>query len=642
MKKPYLTLLLSALMGCAASVVRAEHANAHVTEQDYLSEMPVVLSVTHMAQPLDEVPGALTIIDREMIRRSGAREVADLLRLVPGFLMTRTQGGLVVGYHAGLDTYGSRMQVYVDGRSVYSSLYLGGTQHGLRGLVLEDIERIEVLRGSNSASFGANAFLGVVNVVTRHTLDTRGAMISVTRGDGRIDDNVARIGWGDQTASFRITASRRQDSGLYNADDDGNLSRLGLRADLQVTPRDKVLIELGTGDISHIIGRNTVTNPNRPTQVDDVYVNSAWERNLDDGSAIKTRFTHDVERRRESYLYPVAPGPGIVSTNGRVERTEVGAQYLTSLNDSLRGVAGVEYRREAAESFQLFFTTATVAAQQWRLFGNLEWRISQNWLLQVGGMKESHSIVGDSFSPRLAAHYHVLPDHTLRVVSTKAFRAPVLVDLRGDIRIFNSNTGALASHSYLARDGLRYEHVRSDELGYFGRVRELGLTLDVRAFMEKVNDRIVWTGTPQYATNVRGPLIRGYEYSLTWEPRNGTKILFNDVRIGRIPGGITGENQESPVNTSSLSWFQNLPGGFEGTLISSFVSPMQWNDGSKIGIARRLDVRLGKPFKFGATKGEIAATTQSINGGHFIHKTELAPGPWKQDRRAFLTLRLDF
>ncbi len=159
-------------LALASLPVAAEHAEQRVSELDYFQELPVVLSVSRLAQPLNEVPGAVTVLDRELIRRSGARDVAEVLRLVPGFLLTYRNGATPQAvYHSGMDTYGARMQVYVDGRSVYSSFLLGDTKTGLRGLIIEEIERIEVLRGSNSASYGANAFLGVVNIVTRNAAD---------------------------------------------------------------------------------------------------------------------------------------------------------------------------------------------------------------------------------------------------------------------------------------------------------------------------------------------------------------------------------------------------------------------------------------------------------------------------------------
>ena len=113
--------------------------------------MPIVLSVSRLPQRLDETPGAVTLLDRDMIRLSGARDVADLLRLVPGFQTSTSfeTGAPLASYHGGFDGYSARIQVLVDGRSVYSPFLFGSSAPGLQTVALEDIERIEVLRGSN-------------------------------------------------------------------------------------------------------------------------------------------------------------------------------------------------------------------------------------------------------------------------------------------------------------------------------------------------------------------------------------------------------------------------------------------------------------------------------------------------------------
>ncbi len=172
-------VFVPACLAFLALPAAADRTVEYVSEKDYFAELPVVLSVSRLAQPLNETPGAVTVIDAETIRRSGAREVADVLRLVPGFLISRRNGGSsIAGYHAALDVYGARMQVYVDGRSVYSSYYLGDTHRGLAAVELADVQRIEVLRGSNSAALGSNAFLGVINIITYAAADTHGAAVS--------------------------------------------------------------------------------------------------------------------------------------------------------------------------------------------------------------------------------------------------------------------------------------------------------------------------------------------------------------------------------------------------------------------------------------------------------------------------------
>ena len=96
------------------------NADTGVSEKDFLSEMPVVLSASRLNQPIDEAPSAMTVIDREMIRASGYRNIADIFRLVPGFYVSYFNGHQpVVSYHGMSDQYSRRMQVLIDGRSVY-------------------------------------------------------------------------------------------------------------------------------------------------------------------------------------------------------------------------------------------------------------------------------------------------------------------------------------------------------------------------------------------------------------------------------------------------------------------------------------------------------------------------------------------
>ncbi|HEX5698552.1 MAG TPA: Plug domain-containing protein, partial [Rhodoferax sp.] len=131
--------------------------HAGVSEDDFLQDMPIVLSVSRMPQRLDETPGAVTILDRDFIRSSGARDLPDLLRLVPGFQssMSFEADAPQASYHGVFGNYSGRIQVLLDGRSVYSSYFAGSVAPGLMSVALEDIERIEVLRGANSVAYGA-------------------------------------------------------------------------------------------------------------------------------------------------------------------------------------------------------------------------------------------------------------------------------------------------------------------------------------------------------------------------------------------------------------------------------------------------------------------------------------------------------
>ena len=199
-------------------------ANGQSAEEDiFFSDLPVVASVTRLPQPLSEAPGAVTVIDRDMIRAPGARNFADLLRLVPGFQVTPpNQEGAVVAYH-GLsnEEYTPRVQVLIDGRSQYSPLFKSGVNWNLLPVVLENIDRIEVMRGSNTVSYGSNAYLGVVNIITLDASQTQGWMISANHGNASIRDETLRWGGKAANADIRMTYRQLSDDGFRKMYDGG-------------------------------------------------------------------------------------------------------------------------------------------------------------------------------------------------------------------------------------------------------------------------------------------------------------------------------------------------------------------------------------------------------------------------------------
>jgi len=448
--------------GGSASAAPIELAASGTSEHDYFAEMPVVLSVSRLAQPLNETPGAVTVIDRDMIRRSGVRELADLMRLVPGFIVGGFNGASpMAAYHGAFNVYGTHLQVFVDGRSVYSTYYLGDTHHGLMTVALEDVERIEVLRGSNSAAYGANAFLGVVNIVTRSAHDTHGAEVSVTSGERGIADNYVRVGFGNDRASFRASLSRRADSGLDHVYDDKGVGQLHLRADLRPGHRDEVMVLAGAASKSW--GDGFAAEPGnapRTAKMDSAYGFAAWKHQFERWGDLSLSASWDEERFRDRWSYrdalaPVSlalPAPlgtlvvlpagayaaTTVDSSGSARRAGVEAQHTLRPTDSLRAVWGGAYRHELVESPPLYYLTDSISRQHWRWFGNVEWRAHEKLLFNLGGLWEKDSAVGSRWAPRLGANFHLTSNHTFRGAITKAHRAPSLYELKGDTRFFDS------------------------------------------------------------------------------------------------------------------------------------------------------------------------------------------------------------
>lgn len=180
------------------------------------SDMPTVLSATRLRQAIADAPASITVIDRPMIAQSGVRELPELLRLVPGMVVGYDSGWeAFVGYHGTSADMARRMQVLVDGRSIYQPSLAYVDWIGLP-LELEDIDRIEVIRGPNAASYGANSFLGIVNIITRHPADLPRLRAYSRVGGNGIRDNFVGANHVQGAFSAQLSVSQRRDDGYLH------------------------------------------------------------------------------------------------------------------------------------------------------------------------------------------------------------------------------------------------------------------------------------------------------------------------------------------------------------------------------------------------------------------------------------------
>ncbi|MCF5019917.1 TonB-dependent receptor plug domain-containing protein, partial [Pseudomonas lactis] len=190
--------------------------------------LPQVLTATRLKQSAAAVPGSMTVIDSELIKASGARDISELLRLVPGMMVGYTSGNQVsVNYHGTSASDARRMQVLIDGRSVYRA-GLATVDWSDIPVAMEDIERIEVFRGPNTVSYGANALMAVVNILTRSPANSHGSRVKVIRGERGINDFYASQGVGWETGDLRLSLSGQQDAG-FDSDAAGADRRDGRR-----------------------------------------------------------------------------------------------------------------------------------------------------------------------------------------------------------------------------------------------------------------------------------------------------------------------------------------------------------------------------------------------------------------------------
>ncbi|WP_371356760.1 TonB-dependent receptor plug domain-containing protein [Pseudomonas chlororaphis] len=182
--------------------------------------LPEILTATRLKQSPAAVPGSMTVLDSELINASGARDISELLRLVPGMMVGNINGNqAAVNYHGTNASEARRMQVLIDGSSVYRA-GLATVDWSDIPVAMEDIERIEVFRGPNTVSYGANALMAVINIITRSPANSHGTRVKVTRGQRGISDWYASQGTGWDSGDLRLSLSGQEDDG-FDSDRNG-------------------------------------------------------------------------------------------------------------------------------------------------------------------------------------------------------------------------------------------------------------------------------------------------------------------------------------------------------------------------------------------------------------------------------------
>jgi iron complex outermembrane recepter protein len=650
------------------------------TEEDlYFTDVPTVFSASRLAQPMSETPGFVTLIDREMIKASGAREIADLMRLVPGFQVTSRNFGTAarVTYHGlSTDDYSPRLQVLIDGRSQYSPLFRGGVNWDLIPVAIEDIERIEVVRGSNVAAYGTNAFMGVVNIITLDASQAQGTTIAAASGTRGIHDEYLRFGGKVNDATFRITYQQQADDGIVgsggqlNWPNGQNKRFFDFRSDIPLTIDDEIQIGFGKLEGKMQVGRidnpPDNTDPLRTLTASTEYAQVSWRRALGSGDELNVRLHSTEDRLVDRFTnnltntfngHTEGQPNDTLDYGGIAERRELELAHTVQANAATRIVWGAGTRTETVTSAYNFYA-GSASRNVNRAFSHLEWRPSSAWLINLGGSSDTDTDTGHHFSPRASVSYHLNEAHTLRAGITRSYRLPSLYEYSG--YQYYGATGVTPGQqtNFIADGKVQAEELLSREIGYFGEFKAWHASLDIRAFDERIPNliQIVKKSTtdpsPDYATNAIDVHITGVEYQVRWEPQESTRITFGQTvsqilaeqisfQTGYDAGEITKISQQTeasmPRTSSNLMLMQKLPQALQLSIMVAQQDDIRWtrNSNTLIGYTR-VDWRLAKPFKVGTKRGEVAYVVQCESGDH----KELIPDSTVGNRQ-WLTLRLD-
>lgn len=677
-----LARLFAALL--AACPLHAPAADlAELGEDAYLGAMPTVLTVSRMAQPVDEAPSAVTIIDEETLRASGVADLTDIFRLVPGMYVGHNAGYFhtvnpTVSQHGLADAYSRRMQVLVDGRSVYTPIY-GGVQWSDIPLAIEDIARIEVTRGPNAASHGANAFLGIINIITKHASETLGSSAVLTGGGDRKGVTLRHGGRHDDL-QYRITVGMKNDDGLRTRDDDKRIRMLSLRADYRLTPQDELEFQFGYNGGAReegLLEEDDLLFLPRTKKVSHRFEQVVWRRTLSPDSEFRLQAYHTREASDDflasanlnaALPMPILVEPYLLRDHDVVShRYDIEAQHSVAPTAHTRLVWGGSWRLDRTRAPLFLGRHDPASFRLGRLFGHLEWAPLPRLVVNAGAMVEDNSFTGTDVTPRASLNLKLAPGHALRASLSTATRTPTLLEEKFDAR----NTFAtlipgvtLLNQISLSAGGLDPERITSREIGYQGQLGRL--SLDGRLFHDRIRDLVGqyrWQGFahdpaltpyPPHTLSYRNSSdvdIHGFEAQAQLRLASRTRVIasYSHIRIDPDMGaGFTSEGEASrfadladsmPVDSFSLLAWHRLDNGWMGTLgyYQTGATKMP-GDGNRVDFARHWDLRLARSFRLGRTLNEVALTTQNAFDQDYQEFARYNT----MRRRTWLQYRVDF
>jgi iron complex outermembrane receptor protein len=652
---------------CAVLCLPAHGVRAadYASDLDYYQDFPIVLSASRLRQPLSEAPNAMTVIDRKMIVASGFRTIPDLFKLVPGMYVSYYKGSsqAIVSYLGSADQYARRMQVMIDGRSVYLPP-ISTVDWGNLPITIDDIERIEVIRGPAAASHGANSTQGVISIITRNPRGADGNKLSVTRGGKGINDLAAHFDRHGETLDYRLTLAHTADHGyddlhvppstiiqksegpklLNNSNDSHRADLFNFRANYHPNGVDRFDIQFGFNHNLQGVGfsdrtpskanpRSTNGNPYHDLIANAGFVQMAWVRQLDNAGELSLTYYHVRQDQHEAfpvYLGGVFFGNPLLTQSIEVDRDNLELQHTLQLTASNRLVYGAAYRADRSRGhgstpvLPPAYTallpplySSSINTNEFRVFAHDEWRITPQWVLNTGAMLERDGMGEHKTSPRASLNYHLTPHHTVRTGVSVAYRTPSVIEQNFPAL----QPGALFVPSATTNSpGLQPEKLVSQEIGYLGELREWATSVDLRLFSDQVSNGIYITNKKTFANGMDAH-YRGFEATIKHSFGESSDLAVNLAHllsssnapfmaaagvkyfVSSVPGWISDKLSGSiPRNSVSMLYSQRLAHDLAFSVTYYRQDPMQPFDRGPVdyqSIQRRTDLRVTKGFRLG-------------------------------------------
>ena len=615
---PGLPLLLAALLltlpaHADEAARRAEFADLSIEELANID----VTSVSRRPERLQDAPASVFVITAEDIRRSGARNLVEALNLAPNLQAARGSNANAFisarGMNGTSNSPANKLLVMIDGRSVYSPLF-SGMFWDEPDVMLEDVERIEVISGPGGTLWGVNAVNGVISITTRHARDTQGDLLVL-----RADDNGAQ-------AAFRHGGT--MDNGAWRAygkvfgvghgelasgralDDDWTQGQVGWRGDWERgAERFSVNANAWRGREGQP-APGVIAAPGASRGLDDIQLHGAnvtgrWEHVIDGGGSVTAQAYYDYRYRKVPPTFTDA-----------VDILDLQLQHALPAHGRHRIVWGGEYRtsRDHVDNSRFVAFLPARDTQTWAsLFAQDEVALRDDLRLTAGVRWERNPYTGTEFLPNLRLSWRATPAHAFWAAVSRTVRAPSRLDVDAYVP---------GAPPYLLAGGpaVRAETARVLELGYRGQAGQI-VSYSVTAFRNLYDHLRTQDVTPA-GQIVFGNLMEGQARGLeAWGNVQMTQAW-------RLSAGATLLHEEFALKPGSRDQGSLMTTGRDPAYTAQLRSSYAIDAARELELAVRRSGALGFPYvpaywavdaRFGwrfAPGMALSVIGTNLNGGH--------------------------
>jgi iron complex outermembrane receptor protein len=416
--------------GVLASITFAAMAQAAVVTPKDLASLSIeelanlqVTSVSGRAERLSDAAASIYVVTGEAIRRSGATSLPEALRLAPNLQVARIDAGeYAISARGFNNAIANKLLVLIDGRTVYAPFF-SGVFWDQQIVMLEDIDRIEVISGPGATLWGANAVNGVINVITRSAGETPGGVVALTGGNREQQASTRFGGRFGEGGSFRLYATTerientRTEAGTAVADG-WDRHQAGFRVDW-ARDDDSITFQGDTynGKSEHrgFFGPFELT----PVEVSGANALARWSRRFADGSNVRVQAYYDHSERKDAVLY---------SPKADILDIEFQHGLKVATHQILWGAGHRRAHDDITPGLFFGFIPASRSLSWTSVFVQDEIAVSESVDLTLGTKLENNDYTGTERLPSARVAWKVSPDQLLWAAASRAVRAPARLD----------------------------------------------------------------------------------------------------------------------------------------------------------------------------------------------------------------------